>query len=41
MKLRSITYGERHCSLIETHLQTFETDYGKTKNLKYFASKWA
>lgn len=40
MKLRSITYVERHYSLIETYLQTFEADYGRATILKYFASKW-
>lgn len=33
-------YVERHYSLIETCLQTFETDYGKDTILKYFVSKW-
>ena len=40
MRLRSIMYVERHYSLIETCLQTFETDYGKATILKYFVSKW-
>lgn len=40
MKLRSLTYVERLCGLIETHLQTSEADNGKAKIFKYFASKW-